>query len=256
MQPATRRAAACPFPPRPAFPSHPRCAAACPEGAGRAAYFLQLWTLKEAYVKALGRGISAPPGLRSFSFRVGGQQAAAAEALLWQQAAAGGAPALRQQGCEQPEGHRSAQPAAPAAAAAALAELDEPQQSNGSGTSAGASTSSSSSSSSSWDGSEVGGIQFSTAASDSCGWHFALLQPAPGHVAALCVEDSSDDCCSSDDDCGSSGGGSNGGSGQQGVSSLLLRSFTVQPAALLGSSGLAASAADPHLLAQGTYSPC
>lgn len=33
---------------------------------------MELWTLKEAYVKALGRGISAPPGLRGFSVMVDG----------------------------------------------------------------------------------------------------------------------------------------------------------------------------------------
>ncbi len=32
--------------------------------------FMELWTLKEAYVKALGRGISAPPGLRGFSVHI------------------------------------------------------------------------------------------------------------------------------------------------------------------------------------------
>jgi 4'-phosphopantetheinyl transferase len=34
----------------------------------QAALFIKLWTLKEAYVKAIGRGIGAPPGLRGFSF--------------------------------------------------------------------------------------------------------------------------------------------------------------------------------------------
>lgn len=29
---------------------------------------MKLWTLKEAYVKAVGRGISAAPGLKGFSF--------------------------------------------------------------------------------------------------------------------------------------------------------------------------------------------
>ncbi|KAK9833335.1 hypothetical protein WJX81_007623 [Elliptochloris bilobata] len=33
----------------------------------RAAHFVRLWTLKEAYVKAVGRGIDAPPGLRGFT---------------------------------------------------------------------------------------------------------------------------------------------------------------------------------------------
>ena len=33
----------------------------------RAAHFVRLWTLKEAYVKAVGRGITAAPGLRGFT---------------------------------------------------------------------------------------------------------------------------------------------------------------------------------------------
>ena len=39
-------------------------------GEDRRLFFVQLWTLKEAYVKALGRGIGAPPGLRSFGFQL------------------------------------------------------------------------------------------------------------------------------------------------------------------------------------------
>ncbi len=34
---------------------------------------MQLWTLKEAYVKALGRGISASPGLKGFSIDISGK---------------------------------------------------------------------------------------------------------------------------------------------------------------------------------------
>jgi 4'-phosphopantetheinyl transferase len=37
----------------------------------RAALFLRLWTLKEAYVKALGHGIGADPPLRGFAFDLG-----------------------------------------------------------------------------------------------------------------------------------------------------------------------------------------
>ena len=42
-------------------------AAGCADQAERARRFVRLWTLKEAYVKAVGRGIGARPGLRGFS---------------------------------------------------------------------------------------------------------------------------------------------------------------------------------------------
>ncbi|HEX3728938.1 MAG TPA: 4'-phosphopantetheinyl transferase superfamily protein [Opitutaceae bacterium] len=47
--------------------------------ADRLAAFFRLWTLKEAYLKALGTGLSKPPG----SFRVTGCSRAADAALLW-----------------------------------------------------------------------------------------------------------------------------------------------------------------------------
>ncbi len=209
-------------------------------------------------MKALGRGISAPPGLRSFTFRVGEGQTAAAEAVSQQQqqqqqADHGGLYAQHYQSCEPSEGDRDAPPAEPAvaAAAAALVELDAPQdvessESSSMGGSRGSSRGSTSCSS------KAGGIQFSTVASDSRRWCFALLQPAPCHVAALCVEDASADCCSSPEDCSADSGSCEG----DGHGSLRLRSFTVQPAALLGSSSWATNAADPCLLAQGTTSPC
>ena len=42
--------------------------AAVAPGEERRLLFVQLWTLKESYVKAIGRGIGASPGLCSFSF--------------------------------------------------------------------------------------------------------------------------------------------------------------------------------------------
>ena len=75
-------------------------------------------------MKAVGRGISAAPGLRSFGFRL-------------------------------VDGYRQ--------------EPLPPQSLEGSG--GGGSS-----------------IQFTTAAVDPRRWQFALMQPAPGHMAALCVE--------------------------------------------------------------------
>lgn len=44
--------------------------ASLPPGEERQELFVQLWTLKESYVKALGRGIGASPGLQSFGFHL------------------------------------------------------------------------------------------------------------------------------------------------------------------------------------------
>lgn len=58
---------------------------ACPEGE-RAVRFIELWTLKEAYVKAIGEGLSHP--LDTFSFTLDGT-----DSLQFEQAGAGNAPA-------------------------------------------------------------------------------------------------------------------------------------------------------------------
>lgn len=48
----------------------------------RAVHFMKIWTLKEAYVKAVGRGISAPPGLKGFSFHLPPSVALAAPSIV------------------------------------------------------------------------------------------------------------------------------------------------------------------------------
>lgn len=44
--------------------------AACPDDTTRATLFSVLWCAKEAFVKARGTGISAPPGLKGFSVQL------------------------------------------------------------------------------------------------------------------------------------------------------------------------------------------
>ncbi|KAI3437852.1 hypothetical protein D9Q98_000298 [Chlorella vulgaris] len=131
---------------------------ACPDDSSRAACFLQLWTLKEAYVKALGRGISAPPGLRSFSFRVGrdGPQKHGANAST---------------GDDSSSSNSNND-----------SSIDS-SSSNGSSSSNNNSINSSTS-----NGSSRSSIEFHMAAPDARCWEFVLLEPAPGHVASLCVE--------------------------------------------------------------------
>ncbi|EFN55799.1 hypothetical protein CHLNCDRAFT_145278 [Chlorella variabilis] len=129
---------------------------ACPDDDSRAARFLQLWTLKEAYVKALGRGISAPPGLRSFSFRLSGF------------------PQYRQQQQQQQQWQS---PNAPGGTGSCLPPV---QSSTRHSTADGSSSDSS-------DGSGSR-IEFHTLAPDMRHWEFALLQPAPDHMAAVCVQ--------------------------------------------------------------------
>ena len=71
----------------------------------RAEHFVKLWTLKEAYVKALGKGISAPPGLRGFSFTLaapGAAVSAADGAAIRFASAAGGDPSCWQFALLQP----------------------------------------------------------------------------------------------------------------------------------------------------------
>ena len=181
---------------------------------GRGAYFMQLWTLKEAYVKALGRGISAPPGLRSFSFRV---QAAAGAGAQPQAAGQEPPPPQLQQEQQQQQRHKhhhrawlekapeqqqhQAGHASAHAPQPAYAQALPGSALGGGAPQAGSHTSSiteahqsSSSGSSTWSGSSessahaVASIQFSSAVPERRSWQFMLLQPSAGHVAALCVE--------------------------------------------------------------------
>lgn len=54
-------------PPRPALSLSCSVHAAEAGEAAQAAAFVRLWGLKEAYVKARGTGINAPPGLKAFA---------------------------------------------------------------------------------------------------------------------------------------------------------------------------------------------
>lgn len=217
------------LPPYPQFPPHPTlpCAlAACPNDEARTAYFLQLWTLKEAYVKALGRGISAPPGLRSFSFRVqanglngngrgngssrgpssSGGNAQAAAASSSSSNLDGDCEGGRFAGSPQQDAQQAGQQgAAPPAAAWELQEqrqLNVPQHlvvqapelwyslSSGgiNGSSNGGSLGSAGGSIGSMSSLVSASLDFLPSVQESRRWQFALLQPAPGLVSALCVE--------------------------------------------------------------------
>ena len=51
---------------------------------------MQLWTLKEAYVKALGRGISASPGFQGFSIDIDGKSGLSEATITCSSCDAGG----------------------------------------------------------------------------------------------------------------------------------------------------------------------
>ncbi|PRW56999.1 L-aminoadipate-semialdehyde dehydrogenase-phosphopantetheinyl transferase isoform X2 [Chlorella sorokiniana] len=196
---------------------------ACPDDEARTAYFLQLWTLKEAYVKALGRGISAPPGLRSFSFRVqanghnsnghncdglngssGGSSPAASSSSSSSSSLDGDCQAGGCAGSPQQEAPQQAavQQAPPAAAweGQEQRQPNVPQHlvvqapvlwyslSSGGGNGNGSSLGSNGGSISSMSSLVSASLDFLPTAQESRRWQFALLQPAPGLVSALCVE--------------------------------------------------------------------
>lgn len=193
--------------------------AALPKGVARASYFVQLWTLKEAYVKALGRGISAPPGLRSFSFSVGGGSLQTGGGTA--DGTAGGATSGEQQ-------HRCAENGAAALGTAPSKQQDSSNGPPGSAAAAAATADAA--------------INFRTKAADARRWQFALMQPAPGHMAALCVE------LGGASECSSSASSSNGGEQQR----LRVLNFETHPATLLRACG---RPAELLLLAQGLHCP-
>lgn len=188
-----------------------------PEGAARDSCFIQLWTLKEAYVKALGRGISAPPGLRSFAFRLacagaqaqqqqqgkqeeqqqgreGEQRATSAgrgsECEQWDESSAAAQCSTEEGGLAPgtPVGFERREAAA-GAHAQALAWQNGISLGSGSGGSSECSCNGSSSSSSTSGLSSIDLQRSSEAlAHESRRWECLLLRPSPRHVAALCVE--------------------------------------------------------------------
>ena len=192
---AARSAAAHPRAPLPAPTPLPLPrTAACGDDDARAAYFLQLWTLKESYVKALGRGISAPPGLRSFSFCVAPPPHLEHHHHHHHQKQHSEARSPHQQLQEHALGvharvHSSgAQSSASSGSSSATRAWD---------VGAGSTCNTASSSSSSMDrGASTGSspppplhaIHFASAAPEPRGWQFALLQPSSHHVAALSME--------------------------------------------------------------------
>lgn len=164
-------------------------------------------------MKALGRGISAPPGLRSFTFRVVQQQQ---QQFLNSKQGANGA-GQPQQEADQEQRQPNVPPPLP-------------QQllvwANGGWRSSSDSNTSSSS------------VDFTTAAPDLRCWQFALLQPAPGLMSALCIErpDRANII--------------NGQGGEQQTEGLRLLCYEAAPW------GDEARPIDPQLLAFGQYTPC
>ena len=128
--------------------------------AARARLFIRLWTLKEAYVKADGRGISAPPGLRAFTFH------------LFER----GLPAydLRHQ-------HREANWAARAKQLTEVAADNALNGSNGSHSLRLPGYDSA-------EAKEPFRIQFRAPMGDDHTWEVLLMEAWEGHTAALCVE--------------------------------------------------------------------
>lgn len=189
-------------------------------------------------MKALGRGISAPPGLRSFSFRVGPPPAAAMGSGEQQQGGKqpAGAAALAD-GCRQDaEGQEQRQPNVSVPPQTPQQQQEAPQQaqilpllvraSNGEWRSSGSTSSS-------------GSVDFSTAAPEPRRWAFALLQPAPGLVSALCIEHDASASASSNGSCGSAG--------EQAAEGLRLLCFEAEPGSDEG------QLVCPQLLAVGKY---
>lgn len=186
--------------------------AACPSDEARTAYFLQLWTLKEAYVKALGRGISAPPGLRSFGFRVqanGHSQNGGSPGGSFPASSSSGGSSLDGDSPDAccASGQQQAGQAQQAQQAAAWVGQEQRQPNvpqhlvvqapllwyslssgGGNGNGNGSSVGSAGGSIGSMSSLVSASLDFLPSSQESRRWQFALLQPAPGLVSALCVE--------------------------------------------------------------------
>ncbi|KAG2444464.1 hypothetical protein HXX76_001216 [Chlamydomonas incerta] len=204
----------------------------------RARHFMWLWTLKEAYVKARGTGINAPPGLKGFAIgfkEMPADQQLAVEAMCGP--SRGAAPRLAAITIT----HCAASPPPPAASAPnpPLSAARAAEAAHGAVSSSGVATTAAPAQpslppapvrpqSQSLPDADVG---------TDAQFHFLLFQPTPAHVGALCIatqqqqqqqspaatalsacgassadSDCVSDASSSGSDCSSGGGSSGSGS--------------------------------------------
>jgi len=141
-----------------------------------------LWTLKESYVKALGRGIGAPPGLRSFTMTLGPAADAARPHDDCGAAPAGGAAPAVATACGQPAQPECARRAALGAGGAGVLGASG-------ATVAGASAAHFNACGAPSEGPDRGlRIRCEPNLDEAGRCEFALLAPSAAHVAALCLQ--------------------------------------------------------------------